>query len=497
MTDDFNGGEQNLELELNELMAVRREKLKELQDLGIEPYGQRFERTHYSQDIINNFEELDGSDVVVAGRLMSFRTHGKASFADLMDSSGRIQLYVRVNQIGEELYNLFQKLDIGDLVGVTGRVFKTKRGEISVEVMDFQLMAKSLRPLPEKWHGLKDVELRYRQRYVDLIVNPDVRRVFQIRSQIIQALREFLIDRGFLEVETPMLNVIAGGAVARPFITHHNALDMDLYLRIAPELYLKRLLVGGFERVFEIGKNFRNEGISTKHNPEFTAVEIYEAYADMHDMMKMTEDLFFFIANKVLGTAKVEFQGQIIDLTPPWPRIPMLEAIKEHSGVDLNGVDDAEARGLAKARGIEVDENTSYGKIVEEFFDRYVEPKLIQPTFITEHPVEVSPLAKRKKDNPKLTERFEPFMVTWEMANGFSELNDPIDQAHRFRKQVEERQKGDEEAHMMDEDYIRALEYGMPPAAGLGIGIDRLVMLLTNSPSIRDVLLFPHMRPRS
>ena len=392
---------------------------------------------------------------------------------------------------------MFKKIDIGDIIGVRGRIFRTRRGEISVEILSLKMMAKSLRPLPDKWHGLKDVELRYRQRYVDLMVNPDVRRVFETRSRIIQILRDFLLARGFLEVETPMLNVIAGGANARPFITHHNALDMDLYMRIAPELYLKRLLVGGFEKVFEIGKNFRNEGISTKHNPEYTSVEIYQAYADMNDMMKMTEELFAHIAVELLGTTEIEFDNHNISLAPPWPRIPMLEAVKQFSGVDLTGLDAKSARQAAKEKGLQVEANASYGSVLEELFDKYVEPNLIQPVFITEHPVEVSPLAKRKKDNPQLTERFEPFIVTWEMANGFSELNDPIDQRERFVKQVQQRESGDEEAHMMDEDYVTALEYGMPPAGGLGIGIDRLVMLMTNSLSIRDVLLFPHMRPRT
>jgi lysyl-tRNA synthetase class 2 len=398
--------------------------------------------------------------------------------------------------LGEEAYGFANQLDIGDIVGVSGTIFRTKRGQISVEVESLKLLSKSLRPLPDKWHGLKDVDLRYRQRYVDLIVNPDVREVFRKRSQIIQCLRDFLNTRGFIEVETPMLHPIAGGANARPFVTHHNALDMDLYMRIAPELYLKRLLVGGLDKVYEVGKNFRNEGISTKHNPEYTSCEIYEAYADAEDMMKLTEDIFAYIAEQVVGSTKIVFQGREIDLTPPWPRKPMLEAIREYAGVDLTGLNDEQARKLAREKGLSVPNNASYGNIVEEFFDEYVEPHLIQPIFITDHPVEVSPLAKRKKDNPNLTDRFEPFIVTWEVANGFTELNDPIDQEGRFRKQMEQREQGDEEAHMMDEDFIRALEYGMPPAGGLGIGIDRMVMLLTDSPSIRDVLLFPHMRPR-
>lgn len=484
-------------LELNELMTVRRDKLKDLYDMGIDPFGEKFVRTHTAQEILTHFETLEEQNTVIAGRIMSMRTHGKASFADLMDHTGRIQLYLRVDTLGEDGYGLLEKLDIGDIVGVRGKIFRTRRGEISVEVQTIQLLSKSLRPLPAKWHGLKDVDLRYRQRYVDLVVNPGVREVFETRSKIIQSLRNFLAERGYIEVETPMLNVIAGGANARPFKTYHNALDMDIFLRIAPELYLKRLLVGGFDRVFEIGKNFRNEGISTKHNPEYTSCELYMAYGDASDMMNLTEEIFAHIAQEVVGSTKIMFQGQEIDLTPPWPRVPMLEAIKQYADVDLTGLNDEQARAIAKERGISIDPKASYANVVEEFFDAYVEPKLIQPIFITDHPVEVSPLAKRKKDNPALTDRFEPFIVTWEVANGFTELNDPIDQDQRFRQQMAERDKGDDEAHMMDEDYIRALEYGMPPAGGLGLGIDRMVMLFTDSPSIRDVLLFPHMRPKS
>ena len=483
--------------ELNELMAVRRDKLRDLIELGIDPFGEKFERTHTAQEILDRFDELENQDTVIAGRIMSMRTHGKATFADLMDHTGRIQLYFRVNTLGEEGYALLNKLDLGDILGINGKIFRTKRGEISVEVHSMKFLSKSLRPLPSKWHGLKDIDLRYRQRYVDLIVNPGVREVFETRSKIIQSIRNFLNGRGYIEVETPMLHVIAGGAAARPFTTHHNALDMDLYLRIAPELYLKRLLVGGFDRVFEMGKMFRNEGISTKHNPEFTMCELYMAYGDASDMMKITEEIYAHIAQEVVGSTKIVFQGQEIDLTPPWPRIPMLEAIKQYSGVDLTGLSDAEARQAAKDKGLDVEENASFANVLDEFFDTFVEPKLIQPVFITDHPVEVSPLAKRKKDNPNLTDRFEPFIVTWEVGNGFTELNDPIDQEQRFRQQVEQRESGDDEAHMMDEDYIHALEYGMPPAGGLGLGIDRMVMLFTDSPSIRDVLLFPHMRPRS
>ncbi|HHU60876.1 MAG: lysine--tRNA ligase [Bacillota bacterium] len=492
LTEEFEEKE-----ELHELLAVRREKLQALLDSGIDPFGEKFERTHTAKEILEHFEELEEQNATISGRLMSMRTHGKASFADLMDHSGRIQLYFRVNTLGEKNYELLQKIDIGDIVGITGRIFRTRRGEISVEVLELKILSKSLRPLPEKWHGLKDVDLRYRQRYVDLIVNPNVREVFETRSKIIQIMRNFLADRGYIEVETPMLHTIAGGATARPFTTHHNALDMDLYLRIAPELYLKRLLVGGFDRVFEMGKMFRNEGISTKHNPEFTMCELYMAYGDASDMMKITEDIYAHIANELFGTTKITFQGQEIDLAPPWPRKPLLDAIKEYSGIDLKGLNDAQARQIAKEKNIEVEENASYANVVDEFFDAFVEPKLVQPIFIVDHPVEVSPLAKRKKDDPLLTDRFEPFIVTWEVANGFTELNDPIDQKGRFSDQVAQREKGDDEAHMMDDDYITALEYGMPPAGGLGLGIDRMVMLFTDSPSIRDVLLFPHMRPRS
>lgn len=483
--------------ELHELLKVRRDKLQDLYDLGIDPFGEKFERIHTAKEIFDRFDALEEQETKISGRIMSMRTHGKASFADLMDHTGRIQLYFRVNTLGEEQYALLEKLDIGDIVGITGKIFRTRRGEISVEVQEMKFLSKSLRPLPAKWHGLKDVDLRYRQRYVDLIVNPGVREVFETRSKIIQIMRSFLTERGYVEVETPTLHVIAGGASARPFTTHHNTLDMDLYLRIAPELYLKRLLVGGFDRVFEIGKMFRNEGMSTKHNPEFTMCELYMAYGDASDMMSITEELYARVAQELVGSMKITFQGQEIDLTPPWPRKPMLDAIKEYSGVDLRGLDDEQARLAAKEKGLDVEPNATFSQVLDEFFDAFVEPKLVQPIFITDHPVEVSPLAKRKKDDPSLTDRFEPFIVTWEVGNGFTELNDPVDQDQRFRQQMEQREQGDDEAHMMDEDYIRALEYGMPPAGGLGLGIDRMVMLFTDSPSIRDVLLFPHMRPRS
>ncbi|AVX19323.1 MULTISPECIES: lysine--tRNA ligase [Carboxydocella] len=485
------------ERELNELLLVRREKLQELRNKGIEPFGGKFERTHLSQEIIDNFGELEGQKVIIAGRIMAKRGHGKASFAHLQDGAGLIQIYVRVNDVGEENYELFVKADIGDIIGVEGTVFKTQRGEITVSATKVTMLAKSLRPLPEKWHGLKDVELRYRQRYVDLIVNPEVKQTFILRSRIIRAIRNFLDQKGFLEVETPMMQPIAGGAAARPFITHHNALDMTLYLRIAPELYLKRLLVGGFEKVYEINRNFRNEGISTKHNPEFTMLELYQAYADYNDMMRLTEELISTVAQEVLGTTRIVYQGTEIDLAPPWRRVPMLEAIKEHTGIDFTRINtDEEALQAAKSVGVELDKQATRGDVINEVFEAKVEPHLIQPTFIIGHPVEISPLAKRNAEDPRYTDRFELFIFAREMANAFSELNDPIDQKERFLKQVEKRSAGDDEAHMMDEDYINALEYGMPPAGGLGIGIDRLVMLLTDSPSIRDVILFPHMRPR-
>jgi len=483
---------------INELKKVRLEKLQELRDAGIDPFGSRFDRNASAQQIIDSFDTMEGQSVRLAGRIMSKRRHGKAGFADLQDLTGSIQLYFRKEDVGDEAYELFKKLDLGDILGVEGEVFRTQKGEISVHVRHFEYLSKSLNPLPEKWHGLKDVELRYRQRYVDLIVNPEVRDVFIKRSRIIKEIRNYLDNLGFLEVETPMMHPIPGGATARPFITHHNTLDMDLYLRIAPELYLKRLLVGGLEKVYEINRSFRNEGISTRHNPEFTMLELYQAYADYEVMMELTENLIASTVQKITGSLQVEFDGQIIDFTTPWRRIPMLEANKEHSGVDFALIKtDDEARKAAADLGMKIEKNATRGEIINEVFETFVEDKLIQPTFIYGHPVEISPLAKRNREHPEFTDRFEVFIMQREIANAFSELNDPIDQKERFMKQVEKRASGDAEAHMMDEDYINALEYGMPPAGGLGIGIDRLVMLITGSTSIRDVILFPTLRPRT
>jgi lysyl-tRNA synthetase class 2 len=483
--------------DINGQVFIRRQKLDKLRAEGIDPYAQEmFPRTHQAQEVNEKFAQIADQEVAVAGRVMAIRVHGKASFAHLQDMSGRVQVYLRIDDVGEELYHRFLDLDIGDIIGVHGKVFKTKRGEVTIAVKSFEVLCKSLRPLPEKWHGLKDVELRYRMRYVDLIVNPEVREIFITRSKVIQAIREYLDQRGFLEVETPMLNTIPGGANARPFVTHHNALDMQLYLRIAPELYLKKLIVGGFEKVYELNRNFRNEGISTKHNPEYTALEVYQAYVNGEEMMRLTENLIAYVAQKVTGNSVISYQGETIDLTPPWRRITMLDAIKEYAGIDFAGVDVVQAKQMAAKVGLEFAEGTSLGEIIAETFDELVEPELIQPTFITDLPVEVSPLAKRKKDNKEFTDRFEPYIYGREMANGFSELNDPIDQRERFQKQVEQREAGDEEAHMMDEDFLRALEYGLPPTGGLGIGVDRLVMLLTDSYSIRDVILFPLLKPR-
>ncbi len=488
------------EKDLNEVLKIRREKLSTLLEEGENPFEvTKFDRTNVITDITENYSEFEGKVVTVAGRMMSKRVMGKMSFADLRDGDGKIQLCVKRDEMGEEPYRKYKKLDIGDIIGVTGEVFTTQKGEISIRTSEVKLLSKSLRPLPEKFHGLTNTDLRYRQRYVDLIMNPDVKRAFVLRSKIVTAIRNYLDSRGYLEVETPILNTIAGGANARPFITHHNTLDIDMYLRIAPELYLKRLIVGGFEKVYEMGRLFRNEGMDVKHNPEFTSIEIYEAYTDFEGMMNLTEDLIRSVAEQVLGTTKVVYQGVEIDLGTPWKRMTMIESIKEFTGADFGAVSDAkEAENLAKSIGIEFDDEAepmSKGEIISYVFEEKVEDKLIQPTFITEYPVEVSPLAKRMPSNPDFTERFEVFMTAREFGNAFSELNDPIDQKERFMRQVEKREAGDEEATMMDEDYVTALEYGLPPTGGLGIGIDRLVMLLTDSSSIRDVLLFPTMKP--
>ncbi len=484
---------------LSQLLQIRRDKLKELQESGNDPFQiTRYVSDSDSAQIKENFDAMEEKPVSLAGRLMSKRGMGKVSFCDLQDKSGRIQLYARKDEMGEEEYNRFKKLDIGDIVGVKGVVFRTQRGEMSVRCEQVTLLSKSLLPLPEKFHGLTNTELRYRQRYVDLIVNPDVKRNFVVRSQFIKHVRDFMDGRGFMEVETPVLNTISGGATARPFITHHNTLDIDMFMRIATELPLKRLIVGGMDRVYEIGRIFRNEGMDPKHNPEFTTIELYQAYADFNDMMDLFEDLLTSAAQKILGTYQLQWQGEDIDLTPGWPRMPMHEAVKEYCGVDFMAISsDEEAVAAAKAIGVELPETAdkTWGNALYECFDQRVEEKLIQPTFITMHPVDVSPLAKRSPKDPRLTERFELFICRSEMGNAFSELNDPIDQRQRFQKQVELRDKGDDEAGMMDEDFITALEYGLPPTGGLGIGIDRCVMMLTNSDSIREVILFPTMKP--
>ena len=484
--------------QLSELLQIRRDKLKSLQDEGRDPYAEvKFDVTHHAAPIKENFEEMENVDVVIAGRMMSKREMGKASFCDILDKTGRIQAYVKIDEIGIEEYERFKKLDIGDIIGIKGFVFKTRRGEISIHVKELKLLSKSLRPLPEKWHGLKDTETRYRQRYVDLIVNPEVRRNFEIRSGFIKYLRNFLDNRGFMEVETPVLNTLAGGAAARPFITHHNTLDIDMYMRIATELHLKRLIVGGFERVYEVGRIFRNEGMDTKHNPEFTTVELYQAYTDFNGMMDLFEDLLSGAAHDLLGTYEVEWQGEKVSLQAPFRRMTMAEAVKEYLGVDFMAInDDEEAVKAAIAAGVDMEGvEPTWGHALYECYDQKVEQHMVQPTFITMHPVDVSPLAKRSPSDPRLTERFELFICRSEMGNAFSELNDPIDQKQRFMKQVELRDKGNDETEMMDDDFINALEYGMPPTGGLGIGIDRCVMLLTGSDSIRDVILFPTMKP--
>lgn len=483
--------------ELSQLLKIRRDKLSDLQQDGRDPFKiTKYERTHTSQQIKDNYSELEGGEVLVAGRLMSKRGMGKVGFCHLADIDGQIQLFVKKDILGDEEYARFKKIDIGDIVGAKGEVFTTKTGEISVKVSELVLLSKSLLPLPEKFHGLSDTDLRYRQRYVDLIMNQDVKDTFIARSKIVRAIRSYLDSMGFLEVETPVLNTIPGGAAARPFITYHNTLDIQMYLRIATELHLKRLIVGGMERVYEIGRIFRNEGMDIRHNPEFTTIEVYQAFADYHDIMDLTENMIRYVANEVCQTEKIMYQDVEIDLSH-FERITMIDAIKKYTGIDFNEITtDEEAQALAKERHIEYEEaKSSRGDIINLFFEEFVEEKLVQPTFIMDYPVEVSPLAKRKPDQPELTERFELFITSREIGNAFSELNDPIDQRERFENQARLRAAGDEEANMVDEDFLTALEYGMPPTGGLGIGIDRLVMLLTDSYSIRDVLLFPTMKP--
>lgn len=489
---------QEPELDLNQLLQIRRDKLSKLKAEGKDPFEiTKFNRTHTSKQIVQNYDELEGKDVTIAGRIMAKRIMGKASFCHIQDGEGKIQSYVSINELGEESYKQFKEDDIGDIIGITGFVFKTRTGEVSIHAKEVTLLSKSLRPLPEKYHGLKDTDLRYRQRYVDLIVNPEVKDTFLKRIQILGEVKNILNEKGYLEVETPILNTIAGGAAARPFITHHNTLDMDMYLRIANELYLKRLIVGGFDKVYEMGRMFRNEGMDIKHNPEFTNIELYSAYEDYNDMMDITEEIISKVALKVLGTTKITYQGTEIDLGASWKRISMIDSIKEVTGVDFGKIEtDEEALKVAKELNVELDElKLTRGEIINQIFEAKVEETLIQPTFIYDYPVEVSPLTKRKPSDPRLTERFEVFIGAREYGNAYSELNDPIDQYERFKKQAEAREAGDEEANMMDDDFINALEYGMPPTGGLGIGIDRLVMLLTDSASIRDVLLFPTMKP--
>ncbi|MBU5668924.1 lysine--tRNA ligase [Peptoniphilus sp. MSJ-1] len=484
------------EANLNEMLLMRRQKLEELRQEGKDPFiHETYDVDAYSKDIKDEFNEADEREVLIAGRVMSKRRHGKICFLDVRDSKGNIQVFARKDVL-EEKYEDVKGLDIGDIIGVKGIVFQTEAGEITVRATDLVLLSKSLQILPEKFHGLKDPDLRYRQRYVDLIVNPEVKEVFLKRTQIIKKIREFLDDRGFLEVETPILGTVAGGANARPFYTHHNTLDIDMQLRIANELFLKRLIVGGFDKVYEMGKMFRNEGMDTRHNPEFTNIELYQAYADYHEMMRITEQLFEYVATEVLGSPEIEYQGTKLNLKAPWKRITMIDAVKEYAGVDFNEVDtDEKAREVAKEKGLEIEENATWGKILSEMFEEFCEEHLVQPTFVIGHPVEVSPLAKRDPKDPRLTQRFEAFINRWEFANAFSELNDPIDQRQRFEAQVAEKAAGDDEAHPMDSDFINALEVGLPPTGGLGIGVDRMIVLLTDQPSIRDVLLFPTMKP--
>lgn len=491
---------QELEAQLSEQEALRREKLAELQAAGKDPFDvYKVEKTHSSEEVKSNYEELEGKTVTVAGRIMSKRGQGKVVFSDIHDRDGKIQLFIKIDAVGEENLKAYKSFDLGDWVVATGEVFKTRTEEVSVKVSDFELICKSLKPLPEKFHGLKDPDLRYRQREVDIITNPEVKDTFIKRSKIIKTIREFLDNRGFLEVDTPILSPIAGGAAAKPFITHHNALDIDMYLRIATELYLKRLIVAGFEKVYEMGKNFRNEGVSVRHNPEFTCIELYQAYSDYNDMMEIMENMIAYVCEKVNGTTKVMYEGTEIDFKPPWRRITMVDAVKEYAGVDFNEIKtDEEAQAIAKEKHLEFPkplDKVTKGEVLNMLFEEYGESKLIQPTFLVDYPVEISPLTKKKRGNEAFTERFEGFVYGREVCNAYSELNDPIVQRQRFEQQAKEREYGDDEAYMMDEEFMSALETGMPPTGGLGIGIDRMIMFLTDSSSIRDVLLFPTMKP--
>ncbi len=484
-----------------EIISNKWEELEELKREGIDPFGHSFNRSSKIKDLIKENEDLQIGEcgkekVSVAGRLMALRTHGKAIFANIEDISGRIQIYIKSNKIGEDAFKLFSKISVGDILGVSGLVFKTKTSETTIFVEEFTLLCKSIRCLPEKWHGLKDVEVRYRKRYLDLIANPSVREIFIKRSKVVQSIRNFLDCRGFLEVETPIMQPIPGGATARPFITHHNALHRDFYLRIAPELYLKRLLVGGLEKVYELSRNFRNEGISTKHNPEFTMLELYEAYGDYRSMMKITEELIVYILKNVLGSLEIEYRGNKIDFTPPWKRISMYKALEDAVGIQMDKISHKDFSKIIKKYNLEIKGNINRGEIINELFEKFVEPTLIQPTFIIDYPLELSPLSKQNKDNPELVERFELFISSMELVNAFTELNDPAEQERRFEEQVTKKEAGDMESHFMDKDYVEALEYGMPPAGGLGIGIDRLMMLLTNSDSIKEVILFPQLKSK-
>jgi len=484
-----------------EIISNKWEEIEELKREGIDPFGHSFNRTHKIKDLIEENKDLQVGEcgkekASVAGRLMALRIHGKAIFANIEDISGRIQIYIKSNKVGKDAFKLFSKIGVGDILGVSGLIFRTRTGEVTVFVEEFSLLCKSVRSLPEKWHGLKDVEIRYRKRYLDLIVNPSVREIFIKRSKVVKSIRNFLDNRGFLEVQTPIMQPIPGGATARPFITHHNTLHRDLYLRIATELYLKRLIVGGLEKVYELGCDFRNEGISTKHNPEFTMLELYEAYGDYHSMMTITEELITYVIKNVFGSLEVEYQGNKINFTPPWKRISMCKVIEEVSGINIEKILQKDFDKIIKKHGLNIKGKINRGEITNELFEKYVEPILIQPTFIYDYPLEISPLSKQKKDNPELVERFELFVNSMELANAFTELNDPAEQKCRFEEQVAKRKAGDMESHFMDKDYIEALEYGMPPTGGLGIGIDRLIMLLTNSDSIKEVILFPQLKSK-